>query len=100
MGDDLAAGIELVSTQFACGVRKFSLLNGCSCSFDHEVALKRLRLPAHTPASRAASIVQEGQLCRRPFLPKPLVRWISPTPAMVSGPTVLALGTTLGLSLN
>jgi Protein kinase domain len=34
-------------------------------SLDHEVALKRLRLPADTSASRAASIVREGQLLAR-----------------------------------
>lgn len=32
---------------------------------DHEVALKRLRLPAHTPQSQAAVIVREGQLLAR-----------------------------------
>jgi serine/threonine protein kinase len=34
-------------------------------SLDHEVALKRLRLPARAPASQAASIVREGQLLAR-----------------------------------
>jgi tetratricopeptide (TPR) repeat protein/tRNA A-37 threonylcarbamoyl transferase component Bud32 len=34
-------------------------------SLDHEVALKRMRLPAHTPASQAASLVREGQLLAR-----------------------------------
>jgi hypothetical protein len=34
-------------------------------SLDHEVALKRLRLPADAPASQAASIVREGQLLAR-----------------------------------
>ena len=31
-------------------------------ALDHDVALKRLRLPADTSASQAASIVREGQL--------------------------------------
>jgi Protein kinase domain len=34
-------------------------------ALDHEVALKRLRLPAGTPSSQAASIVREGQLLAR-----------------------------------
>jgi serine/threonine protein kinase/tetratricopeptide (TPR) repeat protein len=34
-------------------------------SLDHEVALKRVSLPAHTPASQAAAIVREGQLLAR-----------------------------------
>jgi eukaryotic-like serine/threonine-protein kinase len=34
-------------------------------ALDHEVALKRLRLPADTSASHAASIVREGQLLAR-----------------------------------
>jgi hypothetical protein len=32
---------------------------------DHEVALKRLRLPAHASSTQAASIVREGQLLAR-----------------------------------
>jgi serine/threonine-protein kinase len=32
---------------------------------DHEVALKRLRLPANAPSTQAASIVREGQLLAR-----------------------------------
>ena len=31
-------------------------------ALDHEVALKRLRLPAHAPSTQADSIVREGQL--------------------------------------